>query len=477
VLPAEREAARQKIQIAARNQSELEIECRILAADGTTRWLWISGGYRADAQGRAHMVGIVQDISERKLAEEELVRFRTHLQELVDERTVELDEARRAAEIASVAKSQFLANMSHEIRTPLGAIAGMSRLVRRDPLSPRQTDHLNKLDAAAGHLSATISDILDLSKIEAGKLDLVNEPVQLDALVSNVMDLLELRASEKNLVLKSTIGTLPPHLYGDATRLRQALLNYAGNALKFTDAGSITLRLEALEETDADVLIRWEVADTGIGIDQSQFTQLFQAFEQADSSTARKYGGTGLGLAITRRLALAMGGEAGASGALGQGSTFWFTSRLRKGLPGEPKARDESEPHAADILRTTYRNTRVLLVDDDAFNREIGKIILEDVGIAVDLAEDGRIACGMAQQTAYDVILMDMQMPHLDGMDATRAIRKLPSGRTVPIIAITANAFSEDRARCLESGMNDFITKPFEPQLLYAALVRWLKAA
>jgi CheY-like chemotaxis protein len=254
-------------------------------------------------------------------------------------------------------------------------------------------------------------------------------------------------------------------------------LNYAGNALKFTSEGSITVRLEVVEETDADALIRWEVQDTGVGLEPGQLTKLFQAFEQADSSTARKYGGTGLGLAITRLLAQAMGGEAGASGAPGVGCTFWFTSRLRKGVPVLQDAMDVSSQDAAQVLRSDYRNTRVLLVDDDAFNQEIGRILLGDVGLAVDVAEDGHIAIEMAKRVPYDLILMDMQMPRLDGMDATRAIRKLPAGQGVPIIAMTANAFADDRARCLESGMNDFITKPFDPKLLYAAIVHWLKAA
>jgi CheY-like chemotaxis protein len=375
-----------------------------------------------------------------------------------------------------VAKTQFLANMSHEIRTPLGAIAGMSRLVRREPLSPGQIDHLNKLDMASDHLISTINNILDLSKIEAGKVEMVDEPVQLDDLVAHVLDILQLRATEKDLVLKSDIGQVPPNLYGDATRLRQALLNYASNALKFTHEGSITVKLELVEETEGDALIRWEVQDTGIGLEPSQLTKLFQAFVQADNSTARQYGGTGLGLAITSLLARAMGGDAGASGALGAGCTFWFTSRLRKGAPVVPKAIDVPAHDAAEILRTRYRNLRILLVDDDEFNQEIGQIILQDVGLAVDVAADGEIALEMAKQVSYDLILMDMQMPRMDGMDATRAIRKLPTCQNVPIIAMTANAFAEDRALCLESGMNDFLTKPFDPQFLYAVIARWLGA-
>ncbi len=477
IVAAERESARAKIQAAVAAKSEVEIECQILAADGTTRWLWVNGGYRVDAEGRAHLVGIVQDISVRKLEEAELVSYRIHLQDLVKARTTELDEAKRAAEIASLAKSRFLANMSHEIRTPLSAIAGMSWLVRREPLSPAQLDRLNKLDRASEHLRSTIDNILDLSKIEASKLELADDPVRVDELVASVLEILELRANEKGLQLKSEIGQVPPHLYGDPTRLRQALLNYASNALKFTHTGSITVRLEVLEDTASEVLIRWEVQDTGIGLETGQLDKLFQAFVQADGSTSRQYGGTGLGLAITRLLAEAMGGEAGASGAPGIGCTFWFTSRLRKGAAVVQEEVERPIQDAAETLRTRYRNLRALLVDDDALNQEIGQMILEDVGIIVDLANDGQMAIEMAQQVAYDVILMDMQMPRVDGMDATRAIRNFPTTRTVPIIAMTANAFMEDKALCFASGMNDFITKPFDPQLLYAAIVQWVPAA
>jgi len=474
VLPQDRAMVAEKFRVAVDTRTDLSVECRIQAVDGTLRWVWTCGGCRTDVDGRVHMAGILQDITQRKHAEEELWRYRDHLQDLVAARTHELDEARKVAEMASLAKSQFLANMSHEIRTPLGAISGMSRLLRREALSPDQLDHLDKLETAAAHLNSTINDILDLSKIEAGKFDLLNEPLQLDRLIAEVVDMCHEHARAKKLQISGSSGPLPAHLYGDPTRLRQALLNYLGNAVKFTNAGTIRLHAQAIEETDGDVLIRLEVQDTGIGIDKDKLGKLFQAFEQADSSTSRRYGGTGLGLVITKKLALAMGGDAGVTSSPGAGSTFWLTVRLRKGLPVDRPTSDLPIQNPVDRLRTDFLGKRVLVADDDDFNREIGKIVLEDVGLTVDLAEDGHRAVEMARQTHYDLILMDMQMPTLDGLDATRAIRQLPDGLLIPIVAMTANAFAEDKAHCLAAGMNDFITKPFDPQILYSKVLHWL---
>lgn len=476
VLPPDRVMVEEKFRVAMDARVDLSVECRIQAVDGAVRWIWTCGGCRTDADGRSHMAGILQDITQRKHTEEELRRYRDHLQDLVTARTQELNEARKTAEMASLAKSQFLANMSHEIRTPLGAISGMSRLVRREPLSPDQRSHLDKLETAAAHLNSTINDILDLSKIEAGKFDLLDEPLQLDHLIADVVDMCHEHAVVKKLQITGSAGPLPPHLYGDPTRLRQALLNYLGNAVKFTDAGTINLRAQALEESDDDVLILLEVQDTGIGINKDKLAKLFQAFEQADSSISRQYGGTGLGLVITKKLAQAMGGDAGVTSSLGTGSTFWLTARLRKGLPAALPVPDLSIQNPADRLRTDFLGKRVLVADDDDFNREIGKIVLEDVGLVVDLAEDGRRAVEMARQVHYDVILMDMQMPKLDGLGATQAIRLFPDGLAIPIVAMTANAFAEDKAQCLASGMNDFITKPFDSQVLYSKILHWMMA-
>ena len=474
VLPQDRDAVQQAVQATVQQGSELDIECRIRRDDGELRWIWVRGGQRVDMDGRRHVAGIVQDMTERKRAQEELLGLRDHLQELVDERTQELDQARQAAEVASLAKSQFLANMSHEIRTPLSAISGMSHLIRREPLTADQTERLDKLDAAAAHLNATINDILDLSKIEAGRLDLIEGPVQVEAVVQDVLEMLQERASQKGLSIALRMDPIPGNLYGDKTRLEQALLNYAGNAVKFTQYGGITLKVRALEASEVAVCVRFEVEDTGIGIAQDQLDRLFSSFEQADKTTSRTYGGTGLGLAITKKLAQAMGGDVGVSSTPGLGSRFWFTARLRKGPAFEATTPDDSNADALAHLLRLHRGKRVLLAEDDDIIREIGKIMLEDCGMNVDIAEDGLQALEMVQKQPYDVLLMDMQMPHLDGPDATRRIRLLPHGATVPIVAMTANAFAEDREQCLAAGMNDFITKPVVPRVLHKTLLRWL---
>jgi PAS domain S-box-containing protein len=445
---------------------------RVRHPDG--RLLWVEGRAtpRRQPDGSTLWHGYIHDISARKQTEVELERYRHHLEELVSSRTVDLAQAKEAAEAANIAKSAFLANMSHEIRTPMNGIIGMANILRREGVSQQQAKRLDIIDASAQYLLSVINDILDLSKIEAGKLILEEATVDVGNLLVNVESILAERAKAKGLHLLIETGNLPPNLMGDPTRLQQALLNYATNAIKFTETGNVTLRVFMQEETAVSVMLRLEVQDTGIGITPEVMVRLFSAFEQADNSMTRKYGGTGLGLAITRRLAELMDGEAGAESIEGVGSTFWFTVKLKKVAAAAVLAATDVDAEAE--LRQHFAGQSILVVDDEPINREIALIQLEDVGLLTDTAEDGEEAVALARKNCYAAIFMDMQMPKLNGLEATQEIRQIPGYSDTPIIAMTANAFTEDKAKCMEAGMNDFLIKPFNPGQLFAILLRSL---
>ena len=385
--------------------------------------------------------------------------------------------AKDAAEQASRAKSAFLANMSHEIRTPLNAILGLVYLLRQRGATPAQVQRLNKVADAGRHLLAILNDILDLSKIEAGKLVLEESDFSVSALFDQVCSLIADAAKEKELTVEIDITGAPLWLRGDPTRLRQALLNFAGNAVKFTEHGMIRLGAQLVDERDDGLLVRFEVQDTGIGLTPEQQSRIFDTFEQADASTTRRHGGTGLGLTITRRLAQLMGGAVGVDSQPGAGSTFWFTARLgrRSGLP--VCATTSGGATVEGELRRRGVGTRLLLAEDNLINQEVALELLRGAGFTVDLAANGAEAIERARCTAYALILMDVQMPVLDGLAATVEIRQMPGRETTPILAMTANAFEDDRRACLESGMNDFVPKPVDPEVLYATLLKWLPVA
>ncbi|MCW5662058.1 MAG: PAS domain S-box protein [Burkholderiaceae bacterium] len=455
------------------------VERTLVNAKGETRHLWSHYmPYRRHGAIDGFFV-MQSDVTPIKEAEVRLRESVAKLEETQRQMQVlnhSLEQARDAADAANRAKSEFLANMSHEIRTPMNTVLGLTRLLQRSALSAEQAANVARINEATRHLLTIINDILDLSKVEAGQLRLERVNFSLSSLLDQVRSLIQEQAQAKGLVVEVDTDDSPAWLQGDPTRLRQALLNYASNAVKFTTRGTISIRARLVQQHGEQVLLRFEVQDTGSGVDARQLPRLFSAFEQGDSSTTRRHGGTGLGLAVTRRLASMMGGESGAQSEPGRGSTFWFTAMLQQGREQAPLR----EPPAAIggeselQLRRQHAGKLILLAEDHPVNCEIAKALLEAAGLRIHVAIDGRQAVQMAATTDYDAVLMDVQMPRLDGLDATRAIRQLPGRSDTPIVAMTANAYEDDRAMCLDAGMNDFLSKPVEPNNLYAVLLRWL---
>ena len=421
---------------------------------------------------------MLSEIAER---DRQLADQRDHLEDTVQERTMALSLAKEAAEAASRAKSTFLSNMSHELRTPMNAIIGMTYMLRRNNHDTDQMDKLGKIDNAANHLLQLLNDILDLSKIDADRMTLEQTAFTIDALTGEVINLLTPRAESANLRFNLDIdsrlnGVL---LLGDPLRLQQVLLNLAGNAIKFTERGEVRVVASIAEDNGESILLELSVWDTGIGIAPEAVERIFRPFEQADGSTTRRYGGTGLGLPICQRLVRLMGGEIEVVSTPGSGSVFTFAVRLGRALSADP---DSANTHlsgsaAEEALRTEFPTCHVLVAEDDWVNQEVAlELLRETLGFAVDIAPDGAQALDMASRFRYDLILMDMQMPELDGLKATQAIRELPGYDRIPIIAMTANAFAEDRVRCMDAGMDDFIAKPVDPDHLFIRLLKWLRA-
>ena len=474
LVTEDRERFFMSLRLSATRMERWLVDYRIRSSDGRIKWLHVDAVPELDEAGRIVWYGFVTDVTATKALEHELDKHRLHLEELVRDRTEQLEEARNIAESANRAKSTFLANMSHEIRTPLNAITGMAYLMHRTGVTPEQADRLNKIEAASSHLLEIINSILDLSKIDAGKLTLSAEVIQIEKLLANVVSIMNDRAASKGLRLNINLAARLPGVVGDGTRIQQALLNYVGNAIKFTAQGSVTIGVKVEADEGEHVRLCFEVQDTGIGIAPEVLGKIFNSFEQADSSTTREYGGTGLGLAITKRLAELMGGAVGVSSTPGVGSRFWFTALLGKGEPSgtEPGAPDLDRAEA--MLTEASQGKCVLLVEDEPTSQVVAEELLVAVGFLVDTADNGSEAVEMVERKAYDLILMDMQMPQMDGITATRCIRQLPGGQSVPILAMTANVFSDDKSNCLDAGMNDFLTKPVVPGVLYSTLLRWL---
>ena len=431
-----------------------EAEFRMLRKDGTWRWSVCRGRIvQRDERGKPRrLVGTYLDVTERR-EEEEALRA-----------------AKEAAEAGARAKSEFLAMMSHEIRTPLNGVIGMTSLVLDTPLTAQQRECIETIRSSGDALLSVINGVLDFSKIEAGRMELERLDFDVRSTVEETILLVAEAAHQKGLGVHVSIDAgVPASVWGDPGRVRQVLLNYLSNAIKFTPAGDVRVSVASTGNH-----LRWSVQDTGIGLSREQQQRLFAAFSQADSSTTRRFGGTGLGLAICRRLSQLMGGEAGVESEPGRGSTFWFTMKLE---PGRCHVASEHDPPKADSLAEQLHG-HVLVAEDNATNQRVARLLLERMGCRVDTVGNGREVLEAVRQRRYDLVLMDCQMPEMDGYAATRSIRALEAatGAFTPIVALTANARRGDSEACLAAGMNDYLSKPVQADALRATVGRWLSA-
>ncbi|MGC8785373.1 MAG: ATP-binding protein, partial [Armatimonadota bacterium] len=419
--------------------------------------------------GDGNTIAVVRDITERKRAEEEVAVANAQLEQAL----LRAQELAVAAEAASQAKSAFLANMSHEIRTPMNGIIGMAELLLGTPLNEEQRDYLKTLRSSADLLLSILSDILDIAKIEAGKMTLEQVPVDLREVSEDIVKLFQARARQKGITLRTDIAEgLPNAVLADPMRLRQILANLVNNAIKFTEQGEVVVEVSRIAEEEGKNWVRLAVRDTGIGIPPERLGSIFDAFTQADSSTTRRYGGTGLGLTICKRLAELMGGHIHVQSEVGAGSTFWVELPLpvAETVP-QPVQTDPSPQERTDIAA----GLRILLVEDNEVNRKVAVRMLERLGCEVDIAHHGQEAVEKTAGQQYDIVFMDVHMPQMDGYEATRLIREHESGsgKHHVIIAMTADAMEGDREQCLQAGMDDYLSKPFKESDLRAMLARW----
>jgi len=401
----------------------------------------------------------------------------THQAKLLRENEARLEATNLELEQTSKYKSEFLANMSHEIRTPMNGVIGMTKLLAETPLDNNQTDYVQCIQSSGDALLTIINDILDLSKIEAGKLEIEEIDFNIQSMITDFSKMISFKAKEKGLELNCYIAAdLPAFLKGDPGRLRQILTNLTGNAIKFTSDGKVEISCKVNKVTEEVTELYFAVSDTGIGIPKDKHEMLFEQFTQADGSTTRNYEGTGLGLAISKQLAEMMGGEIGIESSEGKGSTFWFTVSLKPSeeVTSRGQASETGVPigNSTTSTKADFSQTKVLLAEDNHINQQVALGVLNKLGVQTDIASNGKQALDMLNKSNYDLVFMDMQMPVMDGITATREIRS--QNNSIPIIAMTANAMPEDREQCLEAGMNDYISKPIEPQIVRSVLMHWV---